>query len=162
MPLEIERKFLIRMPKSEELASFPHFSILQTYLLDTDGATRRVRMKKQGEDIRYIYTEKRRKSDMTAEETEFEITRAEYDRLCADADESRTPISKTRYVIPNAGHLYEVDLYDFWKKQATVEVELSAEDEPFEMPSFLEILREVTSDARYKNHSLAKTIPSED
>lgn len=162
MPLEIERKFLIRMPTQKELTPFPHFSILQTYLLDKDGATRRVRIWNDGKATRYIYTEKRRKSDMTAEETEYEVTHEEYDLLCQDEDTSRTPISKTRYRIPHAGHIYEVDVYDFWQKQATVEVELSAEDEPFEMPSFLSVLREVTSDARYKNHALAKEFPSED
>ena len=57
-------------------------------------------------------------------------------------------------------YAYE-DLYPFWEKQAVLEVELRDEDEGFQIPPELRILREVTGDPRYLNSSLAREIPDE-
>ncbi len=162
MPLEIERKFLIKMPDVAGWGDYPCYEILQTYLLSEEGVTRRVRMRRDSKGTRYIYTEKRRKSALTAEENERGIGLREYTELCKEADPARTPIRKTRYAIPYGDHVFEVDIYAFWKKQATLEVELKAEGEAFTIPPFLDVLREVTADYRYKNHALAKALPDEE
>ena len=162
MPLEIERKFLIRMPDLKGWENYPSYEIVQTYLLSEEGVTRRVRARTTADGTEYFYTEKHRKSARTAVEDERSIAQAEYDALLKETDHTRTPIEKRRYAIPYDGHTIEIDIYSFWKKQATLEVELQREDEAFALPPFIEVIREVTADYRYKNHALAREIPLED
>lgn len=164
-PLEIERKFLIRMPNAEALAAKDGarvWRISQTYLLSPKGLSRRVRRICENEDIRYIYTEKIRISPTTAEEREREIDLHEYTSLLDERDEARRTVEKTRYLLPcPSGHTAEVDIYDFWTDRATVEVELSSEDEAFSLPNCLSVVREITSDKRYKNAALARELPDD-
>jgi hypothetical protein len=83
-PLEIERKFLIRMPNAEALAAQKGarvWRISQTYLLSPAGLSRRVRKRQEGDEVRYIYTEKLRISPTTAEARERELTEEEYMEL---------------------------------------------------------------------------------
>ena len=42
-----------------------------------------------------------------------------------------------------------------------MEIELSSEDEEIKVPSFIKIIKEVTEDERYKNHSMAKEMPKQ-
>ena len=50
----------------------------------------------------------------------------------------------------------ELDVYPFWKDYAIVEVELSNESDKVELPMELNVIREVTEEKQFKNHSLAK------
>ena len=63
-------------------------------------------------------------------------------------------IDKTRYLVDMPdGHIFEVD--EFYGENdglVIAEVELKSEDEPFDMPPFIE--REVTGDRRYYNSYL--------
>ena len=165
IPLEIERKYLIRMPDAAALAACAGVKIKhirQTYLESEAGVTARVREVVTDGKTTYIHTEKRRRTALTAEERERELTAEEYTALLSRADGARHPIIKTRYAIPYAGHTVEVDIYDFWSDRATAEIELSAEDETAEMPPFLTVVREVTADRRYKNASLAREVVFEE
>ncbi len=165
IPLEIERKYLIRMPDTAWLAAQDGVrvkEITQTYLLDRPGVSARVRRVVEGGVERYIYTAKRRLSALTAEEDEREISAAEYEAYLQSADPARRPIHKKRYAIPYARHVVEVDIYEFWSDRATAEIELSAEDEAAPLPPYLAVIREVSADRRYKNASLAREIVMED
>ena len=71
-------------------------------------------------------------------------------------------IYKCRYCIPYEGHMLEIDVFPFWKSQAYLEVELSDENEAFSLPPYIKIIRDVTADGRYTNHSLAYRVPDED
>ena len=55
----------------------------------------------------------------------------------------------------------EIDVYPFWTKQAILEIEISKENEHVDIPPYLIIMRDVTGDKRYKNYSLAQSIPEE-
>ena len=64
-------------------------------------------------------------------------------------------IDKTRYLVDAGNHTYEVDEFYGDNEGLTVaEVELGAEDEAFEKPSWLG--EEVTGDAKYYNSMLIK------
>ncbi|MBE6595845.1 MAG: hypothetical protein E7644_08615 [Ruminococcaceae bacterium] len=163
--LEIERKFLIRMPDVAALQAQPGCRVrrmVQTYLLALPGETRRVRRVEEEGRVAYIETRKRRVSALTAEETERELTAEAYAALLEEADPTRRAIEKTRYAFPFAGHTVEVDVYPFWQDRAVLEVELQGEDEALELPDFLPIIKEVTSDKRYKNVNLARELPAEE
>ena len=163
-PLEIERKFLIRMPDIAFLSAQPGARIkhiTQTYLLSPAGVTARVRRVKEDGVVRYIRTEKSRLSDRTAIEREQELDEEGYRAALRVADPERLPIKKTRYAVPYEGHVMEVDIYTFWDDRATLEVELTSEDEAFLLPSYLSVVAEVTSDRRYKNAQLARAVPND-
>ena len=129
---EIERKFLIRMPCVAQLLALPNATdseITQTYLLSEPHATARVRRRVYATHTVYTHTVKRRVTAVTAEEDEREITRTEYDQLLRSADPARQPVRKRRITLPCGIHTAEIDIYPFWKRQAVLEIELSAEDE---------------------------------
>ena len=164
--LEIERKYLIRMPDEHFLQAKPDcriWDIEQMYLENAaDGTTRRLRRVIESGETRCYYTQKQRVDAMTCVEKEHEISTAEYEKLCLEADRTRHTIHKRRYRIPWQKHLLEIDIYDFWQDRATLEVELDNANEFVELPDWIDLVREVTGDKRYTNRSLAKSVPQED
>ena len=163
--LEIERKFLIARPDGEALLRLDgadYTDITQTYLLCEPGATERVRKRGKNGRFTYTHTIKRRLSRFTHTEDETEIDESAYNALIARADPSRGVIRKRRYTLPRDGHVFEIDVYPFWKKQAVMEVELSSEDESVSLPGEIRVLREVSGDRAYSNAGLALAVPEED
>lgn len=161
---EIERKFLIAMPDSDFLKSQPGcavWEIEQIYLTALPGETRRIRCVTEASETRYYKTFKRRLTALTAEEDEGQISRADYEAYRNEADPDRHPILKTRCRIPFQNQILEVDLYPFWADRAILEIELNSESQPVHIPTWLHVLKEVTDDHRYKNVSLAQTIPND-
>ena len=156
---EIERKYLIEYPDVSWLESRPdcrRVKIVQTYLICEEGGERRVRRWEEDGCVRYFETRKRPVSGVRREEREREIDGGTYDALLAEADPAMHPVHKTRYCLPWEGQCFEIDVYPFWDDKAVVEIELSDENTPIRFPKELKIIREVTEDEAYKNHSLAK------
>ena len=164
IPIECERKFLIRMPDVAELCRLgaEKSEITQTYLDAPEGVTRRVRCRTFAKKTVYTQTTKRRLTAESAEEDEREITKKEYEALAKEKKAGTVPITKTRYTLPYEGHLLEFDVYPFWEKQAVLEIELEDEDTPYAIPDFVTVLREVTADYAYKNARLAQQVPQEE
>lgn len=158
-PLEIERKFLIRRPDTEELAKTDgavRYDIEQIYLPTTaDGDQPRIRRRVGTEGVECFYTVKRRISDVTREEIEQCISEERFHELADGVGKCAPSIKKIRWCIPSGDHVAEVDIYPFWERLAVVEVELSAEDERFVLPPVLSVVREVTGERRYINRSMA-------
>ncbi len=160
MAYEIERKFLIEYPDTERLENYPDSTkseIAQTYLKTDDGMTSRVRKRTTGGSTKYIFTEKKRITDVKCIENEREIDREEYEDLLKLADPERITIYKTRYCLPYADRIVEIDIYPFWTDRAIAEVEIEDENERVELPDFIKVIREVTAEKAYKNYSIAKT-----
>lgn len=159
--LEIERKFLIKYPNIEMLRCLPNckkIEISQTY---TGGG---IRIRKWVEDGKttYIKTVKFRLTDLTRIEKEEEIEKEQYEELIKTAEKDFSTIVKMRYRYPYKGKLLEIDIFPFWQNQAILEVELESEEEEFSIPDFIEVIKEVTSDKRYRNFALSKQIPKEE
>ena len=151
VPLEIERKYLIRLPDEGLLdaLAFRRDWIEQTYLTGEAGVTERVRLRRApGAAPVYTHTVKRRLSAVTREEREEEIGREEYEALLKRADPTLQVIRKTRWRIPYAGHTLEIDRFPFWTDRALLEVELHSEEEAVTLPDGLQLIREVTEDER--------------
>lgn len=165
MALEIERKYLIRMPDVKMLEALPGveiWKIVQTYLTDGEnGESRRVRIVAQNGAETYFHTVKRHITNLTRAERECEISRAEYDRLLLDADPQGKPIHKTRYRVPYRDQLLEIDVYAFWQDRATLEIELQSEAQRIDLPEWVQIIRDVSAEKRYTNRQLARQIPME-
>lgn len=157
-PYEIERKFLIKYPDIKMLDSMANcqkVEIMQIYLRAGEGEE--VRIRQRGIDGNYIYVKTRKKkiSSIRRVETEERLTKEQYLRLLMDADPACRPIQKDRYCLTYMNQYFEIDIYPFWDEQAIVEIELADEQIKPKFPDYLEIIREVTGDEHYKNHSLA-------
>ena len=161
-PIEIERKFLIRIPAYEIIESQKNFrvrKIKQTYLQSEGKKNARVRSIAENGETTYIKTVKERISTLSCFEDERAISRSEYEKLLLIADKEKKSIHKIRYSFEYCGHILEIDVYEFWDDRATLEIELSSEDEEFTIPSFIEVIKEISADKRYKNTNLAKSVP---
>ena len=164
-PIETERKFLIKYPDTKLLAAYEGVRIKnmeQTYLVAEDNKSARVRRIVENGSVSYVKTVKERISALSAYEAEVDISEEQYEQELTRADTGKRTIKKTRFCIPYADHVVEIDVYPFWSDRAIMEIELGDEEEKFEIPSFVEIIKEVSADTRYKNSSLAKIIPIED
>ena len=75
--------------------------------------------------------------------------------LLLEADPNKKPIRKTRYCFINKNKYFELDVYPFWDDKAILEIELNDENDTFEIPKKIKIIKEVTNDPQYKNYSIA-------
>lgn len=162
--IETERKYLIRMPDVAALAAMPGARVLhmeQTYLKSVPEVAARVRKITENGVHRYIRTEKRRISALSAREEERDLTAAEYTAALADTDPERMPIRKTRYVIPHGTLFCEIDVFSFWDDRAILEIELPDEAIAVILPDYVTLIREVSGERRYSNRAMAKNIPQD-
>lgn len=156
-PLEIERKYLIKMPDINILMGMPSYScvhIEQTYIL-VDGEKGRIRKVSQNGNVKYIFTQKEKISDISRYEYEKEIEEDEYKRLLMYKHKDSTTIEKDRHSFVFNNQKYEVDIYSFWEDVATVEAETDSENAKISIPPCLDLIKEVTFDKRYRNFALA-------
>jgi adenylate cyclase len=145
MPLEIERRFLVKARLLPPLAAGRHYE--QAYL----SASPEVR-------VRLIDGE----SAFVTIKTDGGITREEYEYPIPPEDARDllrlTPwsvVAKTRYKLPLDRLVWEIDFYEgdnagLW----SAEVELESEDAPVTLPAWL--ADEVTEQRRFNNVSLAQ------
>ncbi len=159
IPLEIERKFLIVRPREEELERLEGcicYAIVQTYLRSQPGIDERVRMRSTGNRVEYFHTCKQHLSPMVRTEEETVIDEMAYTAYLDRADPAYSPLEKTRFCIPYAGQMLEIDVYPSMHSEAILEIELPTEDTPVSLPPFLEVIKEVTGDKQYSNRRMAK------
>ncbi len=149
MALETERKFLVAGDYKPEAYKAMH--ITQAYLAHTPLCSVRVRIR---DDQGFITIKgKSNAAGMSRYEWEKEIPADEARELLRLA----TPgvIDKCRRLVRNTDgiHTWEVDEFYGENEGLTVaEIELGAEDEPFDKPDWLG--EEVTGDPRYYNSAL--------
>ena len=163
VPLEIERKYLVQMPDLEALITLHGAevtNILQTYLRsDIEGEGTRVRQRGNAGAYVYSVTKKRTLSNLVRTEEEKQISAAAYLELMMTADTALHQIRKDRYCFDYKSICFELDVYPFWTDKAIMEVELDSETQAVDLPDFIAVIKEVTDDPAYRNHSIAKTIP---
>lgn len=160
IPKEVERKFLIKKPTTDELENLGYMSktnIIQTYLKsDNPKVERRVRQRGTKENgFNFYYTEKIDIGLGERIEKENRISPNEYVSLLSEADTYFHQISKVRYCFIYDKRYYEMDLYPFDDEYAILEIELNDINEEINLPP-LTIVKEVTDDKNFRNQSLAK------
>lgn len=148
MPIEIERKFLVRDDRWRAAATRA-LPMVQGYLGGGDGKAS-VRVRLEG-DVGKLNI-KAAVVGMTRAEFEYDIpaadARALLDQLCVGV------VEKVRHWVPHAGRTWEVDQFGGANDGlVTAELELGDERETFERPDWLG--DEVTHDRRYYNQALA-------
>ncbi|MDY6827810.1 MAG: CYTH domain-containing protein [Pseudomonadota bacterium] len=149
MAIEIERKFLVAGPVPWD-AALEVVAIEQGYLCVEGDRVLRVRRAGQ----RAWLTFKAGGMGIARLEYEYEIPVADalemLARLCV-----HPLVEKVRHRIAHGGHLWEVDQFLGTNQGLVVaEIELHAEDEPFDRPDWLGA--EVSRLPRYSNAALAR------
>ena len=149
MATEIERKFLVK-------GEFRHLavkkiSITQAYLLKDPDKTIRLRIT---EDLAFLTIKSPIHRDtISRSEWEFQIPvkdASEMMQVCMPGK-----IVKTRYIIPAGRLKFEVDVFhDKNEGLVIAEIELTSEDEKFDIPDWLG--DEVTGNPAYYNSNLVK------
>ena len=158
MAIEIERKFLINsdlLRQSGDLVSAKRYHVRQAYLSqggDSSAPANTVRVRIV--EAQAFLTIKGPATGITRAEFEYTIPVAEAEELLSLC--IGHVISKTRYLLPLAGHLWEIDEFHgahqgLW----LAEIELTDEHDTFSSPQWL--AQEVSLDRRYHNASLAQS-----
>jgi len=149
MATETERKFLV----TGEFRKYAtdKIEIIQRYLTRDPDKTVRVRI--AGDNAYLTIKGKAGRGEIGRKEWEFRIPvddAREMMNLCLPGK-----IVKTRYIIPEGKHFFEVDVFhDLNEGLIIAEIELGSEDEPFSRPEWLG--EEVTGNPEYYNSWLAK------
>jgi adenylate cyclase len=148
MPLEIERKFLVRKDLWYALHKPEGEDIIQGYLVSEPSLTIRVRVKNSSSFL----TIKGPVHTATRMEYEYQIPKTDAVELLKAF--AKNTIEKTRYRIGFEGKTWEVDEF-FGDNEGLIiaEIELESEDETFVHPLWLG--EEVTEDKKYFNSALA-------
>lgn len=156
MAIEIERKYIVANDSWRSMATeSKHFC--QYYLSTDPDRTIRVRII---DDATAFITVKSRNRGIARGEWEFEIPVD--DAIAMKPLHIGRVISKHRYIVPFAGHTWEVDIFeDALSGLALAEIELATVVTSFDIPPF--VGREVSDDVRYYNSSLSAgdTLPPE-
>lgn len=146
MPLEIERKYLLKNDSWKGLAVGIFYK--QGYLFDSNGKSVRIRI---AGDTAFL-TIKASKTGIVRDEYEYEIPMEDaldlLDNHCNDK-----VVEKTRYNITYKDKVWEVD--EFHKDNqglVVAEIELSDASENIEKPDWVGM--EVSNDQKYFNSSL--------
>ena len=149
MAVEIERKFRVSGDAWRAQARSRRL-LRQGYLANTARASVRVRL----DDDEGWLSVKSMRGGMTRDEYEVQIARTDaqemLERLCEGF-----AIEKWRHLVDYAGHTWEVD--EFLAENAGLviaELELPAEDTPFERPPWLGA--EITDEERFYNVRLSQ------
>jgi adenylate cyclase len=145
MGIEIERKFLV---VGDAWRAAPALAYAQGYLNRDKRRTVRVRVVQQQAWL----TIKGESAGATRAEFEYPIPASDAEQLLALCDGPL--VRKLRRKLEHAGHTWEIDEFQGDNAGLVVaEIELPAEDTPFERPEWLGA--EVTHDPRYFNSNLA-------
>lgn len=149
MPVEIERKFLVRSDAWRQGADGGK-RIRQGYIANTDKASVRVRVI---DNAGATLTTKLPRNGMSRFEFEHDISLHEATTLLELCD--GLVIDKTRYCLNDGVHLWEIDVFaDANAGLVVAEVEITDENEAIALPDWLG--PEVTGDPRYHNSMLVR------
>lgn len=165
--LEIERKFLVNFPKSwSDLAEmFDNLidvkRISQTYL-KPEGKEPAGRVRKTIEglsgdtDTVYHFNQKKLVEEGVNEEKEHTISKIKYEKYLKSSAPDKVTLEKTRFVFDYNDQVFELDVFKGpLKGLAILEIELKDKNQKIELPPFLKIIEEVTTDKRFNNFNLA-------
>ncbi|MDO8414788.1 MAG: CYTH domain-containing protein [Agitococcus sp.] len=157
---EIERRFFVR--DLHMLKGLQGELLIQAYLSEK-GAQLTTRVRSSSEGKAWLTLKGRPRGDTQGatlghDEFEYSIPMAHAQALMQGYSSQR--ISKTRYRIPFAGHVFEIDVFhDQLDGLVLAEVEMACAEEEVLLPTWLGT--EVTQDPQYRNVNLVAQRPAD-
>lgn len=144
---EIERKFSVDHKKWDLVDKpTPHF-IAQSYLSKTAECTVRIRIK----DEKGFLTIKGKTKGISRSEFEYGIPLEDAKEMISSFSEKT--LTKCRYNITHGNHTWEVDVFQGKLEGLIIaEIELSSEDESFELPDW--VIEDVSDNKDFYNSNL--------
>ncbi|OPX94347.1 MAG: hypothetical protein A4E58_02584 [Syntrophorhabdus sp. PtaB.Bin006] len=158
--IEIERKFLIGDVDPSVLPDHRETIIEQIPLLSSDrGLDRRLRKELCRGEVRYYLVEKYLTSrPAIGFKRKEQIGKRRFERLKTGKDPKAENVRKKRWEFLWNSHSFRIDKYDGPVAGLLVlEAVLHKENDNVLLPTFCEVIREVTGDARYYWHPAAET-----
>ncbi|MDO8522854.1 MAG: AAA family ATPase [bacterium] len=160
-PIEIEKKFLVRKRpdfRSQELKKAVKVFIEQIYLNAPSGEESRIRRRTQGASSIYFKTKKIPVvgSTVARQEMEHVISPLDYIYFQQFRELKIKTVRKWRYCFIHNYQYFELDEIFEPQKLWLLEIELTEENDKVDLPPFLVIEREVTGEAKYTNHGIAR------
>jgi adenylate cyclase len=150
MPIEIERKYLVKHELWNALVKPKGEYYRQGYIVNEISKTVRVRAT---ENQGFITIKGKTDDPAIKPEYEYQIPKAEAIELLDGFTEKN--IEKTRYKIDYEGKLWEIDIFQGDNEGLIVaEIELNSIEELYQIPEWIDY--EVTHDDRYFNANLSK------
>ena len=164
IPIEIERKFIIKLPDISLLEKMPDYTrseITQIYISSPPAITHRVRKRIYSDKTVCTETKKIRIDKISSYEDERNISLEEFSEIAKNIKDGTLPVIKTRHTFSYLEKTVEIDIYPNWKRSAILEVELKTKEEELSLPESICVLSEVTGKRKYSNASMAQTFPDE-
>lgn len=151
MATEIEVKYLVK--NLPDLTNVKHEKIVQGYLRRSHGeGLATVRVRQLGD--KGFMTVKGDRNGISQKEWEWEIPLEEAKEMFLVCEPGI--LEKTRYYIPHGNHTIELDIFEGQNKGLVIaEIELSSEDEKFDIPEWFG--EDVSKDGKYSNAALSRT-----
>jgi len=159
VPLEIERKFVLRPVAYEDIAvPYQAITIEQTYLQSTEpGTVLRVRKRGQNGSFLYYRTQKRDVTVGVRQEIEERITREAYEACLAFKEQGTRAIHKQRLCFVYKDQYFELDMIPHQSGILyMLELELTEQNQKVTLPPFLSVVKEVTDNPAYSNYALSR------
>lgn len=157
LPVEIERKYLLRDSPVEALNTPPVF--IEQGWLPGSAIRERLRRRREPDGAESYWRTIKLGSALTRIEVEEEIDLAFFSQLWPLTSQAR--IRKNRHIVAYGSHKWEIDVFisAFINPPLVLaEIELTDENESFSIPDWLApyIVRDVTGESAYFNSSLAR------
>jgi CYTH domain-containing protein len=150
MPIEIERKYLVKYNLWDALAKPKGEYYRQGYIVNEMFKTVRVRAT---ENQAFITIKGKTDNPAVKPEYEYQIPKSEAIELLDSFTENN--IEKIRYKIEYQGKTWEIDLfYGDNEGLIVAEIELDSMEESYQIPEWID--REVTHESKYFNSNLSK------
>lgn len=166
--LEIERKFLVKLPKSwtqlaELFDNIVNIQRINQFYLKKEKDKNAARIRKTEEGLvnktktYYTFNIKEKTSDKKVhKEEERKISESDYNKYVKQADPDKRMVEKIRFVFEHKNQVFELDVFkDPLEGLAILELELDDKDDKIKLPPFLNIVKEVTKEDKYSNFNLA-------
>ncbi|XP_017960267.1 TRPL translocation defect protein 14 isoform X1 [Drosophila navojoa] len=158
-------KFLVKnLPPASEFPAFQDFDVVHHYLL-SGGPKVQARLRKRGQNNHWSYIHTQRRPDVNNRErieVKTQLTHRDYTNLLAQEDKAHFPIYKTRRCFLINNQYFQLDIYkepchSRCKNLILLETYSSLSGDALQkcMPTFLNIVKEVTGDPDYSMFNLS-------
>jgi len=164
VPVERERKFLVRFDSDRIPDSAQHISIEQRYLLTPAGVgEKRVRKRGQGESFTYYLTEKTDRGPGERLEIERIISEREYGFGASMMHPDTKPVVKNRICFVHAKQYLELDVFDDPRAlpddaDGMLEIEVTEIGQDILIPDWITVIEEVTDNPDFRNSAIARRV----
>ncbi|XP_064392262.1 TRPL translocation defect protein 14-like isoform X1 [Halichondria panicea] len=156
-----KRKFLVKsLPDSSLFSKVEDFDVTHDYLL-TSNPQLQARVRKRGQNGYFTFTHtERRTMDGKRVEQIMQLSDREYRALLNQRDPTHHPIHKKRKCFLWKGHYFQLDVFlepcsQRCQDMLMLETYTTKQGDELELPDFLEIVKEVTSDPHYSMYYLS-------